>query len=76
MRIKSGNKVWNKESSIWKESTMKALVRRAQVKHIDVGEIRGGHEQQVEQIKGEKFGEHRDGLWSKLKSLDKVDITV
>ena len=32
--------VWNKESSIWKESSMNALIQRPQLKYIGVGDTR------------------------------------
>ena len=39
--------MWNNESSMWKVSSTKALTRRAQLKYIDVGKMKGEHERQV-----------------------------
>ena len=48
--------VWNKESVIWKDTSATALIRRAQLKYIDVGELRlvTRKRRPAEQIEGDK----------------------
>ena len=64
--------VWNKESSIWKESSMKALIRRAQLKYIEVGEMRvvPNNKRVAEQINGDKIKRTSRRIVSILKNLE------